>query len=99
MKEFGYNAESYGRKKYLCCNRDDLIKQFCESKGIKCVNTGKAPTAIDRVKLFSDKINADAYINVQGDEPIVNQMTLIRYCNITKNFPTELFLGKLGKYR
>ena len=31
--------------------------------------TGRANTSIERIKLFSDIIEADAYINVQGDEP------------------------------
>ena len=51
---------------------DDEIKDFCEKNNIKCIITGPAETAIDRIKLFSDKIKADLYINVQGDEPIVN---------------------------
>ena len=51
---------------------DNIIKQFCKKNKINCINTGFAESAIDRIKLFSDKIKADVYINVQGDEPIIN---------------------------
>ena len=45
---------------------------FCDQNKIQCLITKKAETAIDRVKFGSDIIDADVYINVQGDEPIVN---------------------------
>lgn len=81
-------------KNIFVATEDDLIKQFCESKGIQCVNTGKAPTAIDRVKLFSDKINADAYINVQGDEPIVNPNDIDSILKYNQQFPERVVFGK-----
>ncbi len=61
---------------------DSIICDFCTTHGINFVNTGPAETAIDRIKLFSDVISADSYINIQGDEPIVNVediRTLLKY--------------------
>ena len=40
---------------------DNEIKDFLEKNNIKCIITGPAETAIDRIKLFSDKIKADSY--------------------------------------
>ena len=73
---------------------DIKIEEFCDSKGIQCVNTGPAPTAIDRIKLFSDKIEADSYINVQGDEPIVNTKDIEKILNYNKDNPDKIIFGK-----
>ena len=72
---------------------DDEIKDFCE-KNIKCIITGPAETAIDRIKLFSDKIKADSYINVQGDEPIVNINDIKSLLNYNLKFPDRVVFGK-----
>ena len=50
---------------------DDEIVEFCILNNIQYVKTDKAETAIDRIKFVSDVINADGYINVQGDEPLL----------------------------
>tara|TARA_B100000989_G_scaffold204258_1_gene154579 strand:- start:3014 stop:3745 length:732 start_codon:yes stop_codon:yes gene_type:complete len=73
---------------------DNEIKDFCENNNIKCVITGPAETAIDRIKLFSDKIKADSYINVQGDEPIVNINDIKSLLNYNLKFPDRVVFGK-----
>ena len=73
---------------------DIEIEAFCDSKGIQSVNTGPAPTAIDRIKLFSDKVEADSYINVQGDEPIVNTKDIEKILNYNKYNPDKIIFGK-----
>ena len=73
---------------------DDEIKDFCEKNNIKCIITGPAETAIDRIKLFSDKIKADSYINVQGDEPIVNINDIKSLLNYNLKFPDRVVFGK-----
>ena len=66
----------------------------CDLKGIQSINTGSAPTAIDRVKLFSDQVQADSYINVQGDEPIVNPKDIEKIIQYNKLNPDRVVLGK-----
>ena len=73
---------------------DTIIKDFCDKKGINCVLTGPAETAIDRIKLFSDLIKADSYINVQGDEPIVNIKDIKNLLEYNKKFPDRVVFGK-----
>lgn len=73
---------------------DNEIKDYCESNNIKCIITGPAETAIDRIKLFSDKIKADSYINVQGDEPIVNINDIKSLLNYNLKFPDRVVFGK-----
>tara|TARA_A100001011_G_scaffold399853_1_gene510569 strand:+ start:3698 stop:4429 length:732 start_codon:yes stop_codon:yes gene_type:complete len=81
-------------KNIFVATEDNLIKEFCDNKGIQCVNTGKAPTAIDRVKLFSDQVDADSYINVQGDEPIVNPEDINSILKYNTRFPKRVVFGK-----
>lgn len=73
---------------------DDVIKTFCDQNKIQCLLTKKAETAIDRVKLASDIIDADVYINVQGDEPIVNINDIKTILSYTKLHPKRVVFGK-----
>jgi 3-deoxy-manno-octulosonate cytidylyltransferase (CMP-KDO synthetase) len=73
---------------------DIEIEEYCAKNNINCVNTGPADTAIDRIKLFSDVIEADAYINVQGDEPIVNPQDIETILQYNKNYPDRVVFGK-----
>lgn len=51
----------------------EKIKEHCETKGIQVLMTSdKALTGTDRVYEASEKIAAKYYINVQGDEPVIN---------------------------
>ena len=82
-------------KKYIyIITEDEIIEKFCNANGINCYNTGIAESAIDRVKLFSDKFKAHAYINVQGDEPVVNTQDLKKILNYSKKIITKLYLAK-----
>ena len=73
---------------------DAEIEEYCAEMHINCVNTGPANTAIDRIKLFSDFVAADAYINVQGDEPIVNPEDIKTILSYNKNYPDRIVFGK-----
>jgi 3-deoxy-manno-octulosonate cytidylyltransferase (CMP-KDO synthetase) len=74
---------------------EDLeIEEYCAAMNINCVNTGPANTAIDRVKLFADEIIADSYINVQGDEPIVNPEDIRKILLYNKKHPNRVVFGK-----
>jgi len=73
---------------------DDIIMDYCQHNHINCVITGPADTAIDRIKLFSDKINSDSYINVQGDEPVVNPLDILTILKYNKQFPDRVVFGK-----
>lgn len=63
---------------------DERILTACNNLNIKAVltkNTHK--THLDRLAEFSDIINADFYINVNGDEPLIDPI------NIQKLIPNE----------
>ena len=73
---------------------DDEIDQYCKNNNIQCVVTQVAETAIDRIKYFSDLIPADAYINIQGDEPIVNISDIQILLEYNRKYPDRVAFGK-----
>ena len=82
------------QKDVFVATEDKIIEDFCYQHGMNCVNTGPAPTAIDRIKLFSDLISAQSYINVQGDEPIINTLDIKTIIDYTNKFPKRVVFGK-----
>ena len=80
--------------KIFVATEDIEIKNHCDDLGINCVITGKANTAIDRIKLFSDNIKADAYINVQGDEPLINPKDILSILEYNQKHPNRVIFGK-----
>lgn len=50
---------------------DERIEAACHELGIDCVRTGEHATGTDRVAECAERLRADAYINVQGDEPFI----------------------------
>lgn len=52
---------------------DDRIAEACQAQGIQVVMTGEdCLTGTDRVYQAAQQIQADLYINVQGDEPLLD---------------------------
>lgn len=52
---------------------DDRILNHCKENGLQCLITSdNCLTGTDRIAEVSKQIDADYYINVQGDEPIIN---------------------------
>lgn len=51
---------------------DDRIKTVCEQLGMNVVMTSDShPTGTDRIGEVAQKIPADLYVNIQGDEPML----------------------------
>jgi len=82
------------KEKIFIATEDIEIANHCKHYGINCIVTGKANTAIDRIKLFSDIIQADAYINVQGDEPIINTQDILTVLKYNLKYPSRVVFGK-----
>jgi 3-deoxy-manno-octulosonate cytidylyltransferase (CMP-KDO synthetase) len=56
---------------YIACD-DERILEVCEKYGIPSVMTSDShPTHLDRLAEFARKVDADFYINVNGDEPLM----------------------------
>ena len=57
---------------------DERIKNVCDTHGYNSIIINKnCKTGVDGIAYFS-KIHADIYINVQGDEPLINHKSINR---------------------
>ena len=66
-------AEAVGRENVYVATEDSRIYDVVVEGGFNAVMTGdKASTGTDRLAEAAGKIDADIYINVQGDEPLVD---------------------------
>lgn len=56
---------------------NEKIKQVCEKYDMNVVPTSDThPTHLERLYEVSSKINADFYININGDEPLIDPKTI-----------------------
>lgn len=56
---------------------DDRIYNACAKRNIPCIMTSTAHrTGTDRIGEVAEKIPADLYVNVQGDEPLIEPETI-----------------------
>lgn len=68
---------------------DSRISDVCESLGIKyCITSEDAPNHIHRIWEVSEKVDADYYVSINGDEPLIDPVS------IQKVLPKELISDK-----
>ena len=78
---------------YVACD-DERIKTVCEQHGIQVLMTSKeCLTGTDRVAECAQQLDADVYINVQGDEPVFNPEDLETFINKAQQYPSEVLNG------
>ncbi len=53
----------------LVATDSERVLQFCEREGIPVMLTGRHPSGTDRLREVMERVDADIYINIQGDEP------------------------------
>ena len=65
--------KAIGKKHTYIATDDDRIRETVESYGFNVIMTSAdCLTGTDRVYEFSKQIKADIYVNIQGDEPLLN---------------------------
>lgn len=58
---------------------DERIQNVCQQFGMDVVMTShEHPTALSRICEFSEKVHADFYVWVNGDEPLINPDHIVR---------------------
>lgn len=73
---------------------DDRIRALCEKEGIQCLMTSKeCLTGTDRIAECAKHIDADVFINVQGDEPAFNPDDITAIIKITEANPGKVING------
>jgi len=72
-RTWGQVIKAVAKEKVFVLTDDELIISHCQARGIQAVMTSKnCLTGTDRVAEFANKHHFDYYINVQGDEPLMN---------------------------
>jgi 3-deoxy-manno-octulosonate cytidylyltransferase (CMP-KDO synthetase) len=80
---------------------DKKIQTAVMHMGYKVVMTSeKCLTGTDRLAEVAQQIKADIYINVQGDEPLVNPEDIQKVINAKKQYPGDVINGYavIGKH-
>mgnify|MGYP001277924062 CR=1 FL=1 len=73
---------------------DDKIKKEIIDNGYQCIKTEEeALTGTDRVALASEKLDYKFFINIQGDEPLIDPKDIQKCINLKKNFPEYVING------
>lgn len=73
------SARAVGHENVYVATESQSIVDVVEAAGFNAVmTTDDALTGTDRLAQAAEKINADIYINVQGDEPLVDPADILR---------------------
>lgn len=73
---------------------DECIEEHCNQLNIQVIMTSSdCLTGTDRVAEFALEIDAKTYINVQGDEPLMNPSDIIQVIKSAKKNPSEIING------
>ena len=53
----------------LVATDSEKVLAYCRREGMQVMLTGRHPSGTDRLREVMERIEADVYINIQGDEP------------------------------
>ncbi len=93
-RTWGQVIKSVAREKVFILTDDEQIESHCQAKGIQAVMTSKlCLTGTDRVAEFARKHHFDYYINVQGDEPLMNPFDIQEVISALNEVDEEIING------
>ncbi len=88
------SAKAVGAHSVFIATDDERIAQVVIGAGYQVVMTSKdALTGTDRLAEVARKIEADIYINVQGDEPLVQPSDILNMIDEKQRFPDSVING------
>ncbi|UAM96628.1 3-deoxy-manno-octulosonate cytidylyltransferase [Polaribacter litorisediminis] len=81
-------------EKIIVATDDQRIEAHCKAKGMQVMMTSKnCLTGTDRVAEVAEQIEADYYINVQGDEPLMNPQDIRDTIEATQKYQGDIING------
>lgn len=93
-------ANAIGKKNTYVATDSDIIKEVVENAGYQAIMTSSnCLTGTDRIYEASKQIEADIYLNIQGDEPLIDPCDIRKIIEMKKQFPNVVINGmkKLSK--
>mgnify|MGYP001063210087 CR=1 FL=1 len=83
--------KALGNENTIVATDDERIAKTVQDYGFKFVMTSsKHLTGTDRLAEVSRKIDADIYVNVQGDEPLVNHLDIKKIAKLKLESPETI---------
>jgi 3-deoxy-manno-octulosonate cytidylyltransferase (CMP-KDO synthetase) len=88
------SAQAVGKKNVYIATDDERIYKVVTAAGFNAIMTSdQCFTGTDRLAEVANKISADIYINVQGDEPLVNPKDIINIIKTKELYYHEIING------
>lgn len=88
------SAEAVGKENVYIATEDSRIADVTQKAGFNAIMTSDdCLTGTDRLAEASNQINADIYINVQGDEPLVNPLDIRKAADLKVANPNIIYNG------
>lgn len=87
-------AQAVDPKRIYVATDDERVFDHCTAAGIQVLMTPEdCMTGTDRVAHVAQKIEADVYINVQGDEPVIDPADIVAIDEAARKHPGEIVNG------
>jgi len=87
-------AKACPREKIYVATDDPRIEEVCGAYGIQSIRTSSnCLTGTDRVAECARRLDADVFINIQGDEPVFNPDDISRLIVAINQYPGEVLNG------
>lgn len=94
VRTYGQCIKACPPEKVYVATDDDRIREICELNGIQVIMTSSdCLTGTDRIAECSQYVDADIFINVQGDEPLFNPKDLELLISYVEKYPGEIING------
>lgn len=94
LRTYGRCVQACAAEDVYVATDDERVKRVCEDHGARVLMTGKdCLTGTDRVAECAAMVEADYYINVQGDEPLFNPADLVTLIRAIDRFPGQIING------
>jgi len=85
------SVKAIDRKDLYVLTDDERIRDHCLDKRMQCLMTSsECLTGTDRLYEASLVIKSDIYINIQGDEPLINPSDIKRIIKVSLNNPESI---------
>ena len=80
----------------VVATEDNRIKEYCESENIKIIMTSdNCLTGTDRIAEVSKSMDYDLYVNIQGDEPVIDPKSIEEVVNEYLKYKEEFIAYNL----
>ena len=92
-------VEAVGGDNVIVATDDERIKLHCEEQGMKIAMTSpECLTGTDRIFEVAQKIDRKFYVNVQGDEPLIEPSDILKILDVARSNPKHVINGmcKIG---